>query len=88
VLERYSDLDKLFGSMIDRTNMKLGSKFLNFMRIKTQLFKRLQHVIVVDGVTYSQKDGVEGGNGGSLKDAAEAGLCVVLPARRSAGSVV
>ena len=60
MLERYSDLDKLFGSMIDRTNMKLGSKFLNFMRIKTQLFKRLQHVIVVDGVTYSQKDGVEG----------------------------
>jgi len=59
VLERYSDMDKL-GSTIDRTNMKLGSKFLNSLKIKTQLFKRLQHVIVVDGVTYSQKDGVEG----------------------------
>jgi len=52
-------MDKL-GSTIDRTNMKLGSKFLNSLKIKTQLFKRLQHVIVVDGVTYSQKDGVEG----------------------------
>ena len=41
------------------------------MRIKTQLLKRLQHVIVVDGATHSQKDGVEG-NGGSLKGRAEA----------------
>ena len=40
--------------------MKLKSKFLNSVRIKIQLLKRLQHVIVVDGVTYSQKDGVEG----------------------------
>jgi len=30
----------------------------------------LQRVIVVDGATHSQKDGVEG-NGGSLKDCAE-----------------
>jgi hypothetical protein len=51
--------------------MKLGSKFLNSLRIKTQLLKRLQRVIVVDGATHSQKDGVEG-NGGSLKDGAEA----------------
>jgi hypothetical protein len=28
--------------------MKLGSKFLNSLRIKTQLIKRPQHVIVVD----------------------------------------
>ena len=54
-----------FGSVIDRMNMKLGSKFLNYLRIKTQLLKRLQRVIVVDGATHSKKDGVEG-NGGSL----------------------
>jgi len=41
------------------------------MRIKTQLSKRPQRVIVVDGATHSQKDGAEG-NGGSLKDGAEA----------------
>ena len=29
-----SGMDK-FGSVIDRVNMKLGSKFLNFLRIKT-----------------------------------------------------
>ena len=52
-------------------NMKLGSKFLNSLRIKTQLLRRLQRVIVVDGATHSQKDGVES-NGGSLKDGAEA----------------
>ena len=33
-------MDK-FGSIIDRTNMKLGSKFFNSLRIKTQLLKRL-----------------------------------------------
>ena len=49
--------------------MKLGSKFLNSLRIKTQLLKRLQRVIV-DGATHFQKDGVEG-NGGSLKGGAE-----------------
>ena len=31
-------MDK-FGSVIDRMNMKLGSKFLNSLRIKTQLLK-------------------------------------------------
>ena len=52
--------------------MKLGSKFLNCLRIKTQLLKRLQRVIiVVDGATHSQNDGLEG-NKGSLKDGAEA----------------
>jgi hypothetical protein len=51
--------------------MKLGSKFLNPFRFKTQLLKRLQRVIVVDGATHPQKDDVEG-NGGSLKDGAEA----------------
>ena len=51
--------------------MKLGSKFLNSLRIKTQLLKRLQRVIAVDGATHSQKYGVEG-NGGSLKDGAKA----------------
>jgi len=53
-----SGMDK-FGSVIDRMNMKLGSKSLYSLRIKTQLLKRLQRVIVVDGATHSQKDGVE-----------------------------
>ena len=56
-------MDK-FGSIIDRMNMKLGSKFLDSLRIKTQLLKSLQRVIVVDGAAHSQKDGVES-NGGS-----------------------
>ena len=34
-------------SVIDRMNVKLGSKFLNSLSIKTQILKRLQHVIVV-----------------------------------------
>ena len=55
-----------FGSVIDRMNMKLGSKFLNSLRIKTQLLKRLQRVVVVDGATHTQKDDVEG-NGDSLR---------------------
>jgi hypothetical protein len=59
-----SGMDK-FGNVIDRMNIKLGSKFPNFLRIKTQLLKRLQRLIVVDGATYSQKNGVEG-NRGSL----------------------
>jgi hypothetical protein len=49
-----------FGSVIDRMNMKLGSKFISSLRIKTQLLKRLQRVIVVDGATHSQMDCVEG----------------------------
>ena len=54
-----SGVDK-FGSVIGRTNMKLGSKFLNSLRIKTQLLlKKLQRVIMVDDATNSQKDGVE-----------------------------
>jgi len=60
-----------FGSVFDRMNMKLGSKFLNSLRTKTQLLYRLQRVIVVDGATHSQNDGLEG-NKGSLKDGAEA----------------
>jgi len=36
-----------FGSVADRMNKKLGSKFLNSLRIKTQFLKRLQRVIVV-----------------------------------------
>jgi hypothetical protein len=43
------------------------------LRVKTQLLIRLKCVIVVDGVTHAQKDGVEG-NGGSFKDGAEAFL--------------
>ena len=46
--------------------MKIG----NSLRLKIQLLKGLQRVIVVDYATHSQKDGVEG-NGGSLKDGAE-----------------
>ena len=36
-----------FGSVIDRMNMKLGNKFINSLRIKTQLMIRLQRMIVV-----------------------------------------
>jgi hypothetical protein len=60
-----------FGSVIDRMNMKLGSKFLYSPRIKTELLKRLQRAIIVDSATHSQKDGMED-NGGSLEDGAEA----------------
>ena len=61
-----SGMDKFgSGSVIDRMNMKLGSKFLNSLRIKTQLHKRLRRVIVVDSATHPQEDGMEG-NGGSL----------------------
>jgi len=52
-----------FGSVVDRMNMKLGIKFLNFLKIKTQLLKRPQSLIVVNSATHSQKDGMEG-NGG------------------------
>jgi len=41
-----SVMDK-FGSVIDRMNMKLGSKFIDSLRIKTQLMIRLQRMIVV-----------------------------------------
>jgi hypothetical protein len=64
-----SGMDK-FGSVIDRMNMKLGSKPLNSLRIKTQLLKRLQRVIVVDSAIHSQKDGGES-NRGSLKCGAQ-----------------
>ena len=60
-----------FGSVIDRMDMKLGSKFSNSLRIKTQILYRLQCVIVVDGATHTQKDGVEG-NGG-LEDGSAGG---------------
>jgi hypothetical protein len=48
-----SGMDK-FGSVVDRMNMKLRSKFFKSLRIKTQLLKRLQRVIVADGATNSQ----------------------------------
>jgi len=69
-----SGMDR-FGSVINRTYMTLGGKFLDSLRFKTQFLLRRQRVIVVDGATHSKKDGVEG-NGGSLKDGAEA--CVLF----------
>jgi len=59
--------------------MKLGSKFLSSLKLKPQLLKRLQRVIVVDGATHTQKDDVERIRNG--------GLCAV-PIQRSAGSAV
>jgi len=50
-----SGMDK-FSSVIDRMNMKLKSKFLYSLRIRTQFLERLQSVSVVDGATHSQKD--------------------------------
>jgi hypothetical protein len=40
-------------------HMELGSKFLNSLRIKTQVLERLRCVSVVDGATHFQKDGVD-----------------------------
>ena len=62
-------MDK-FGSVIDRMNMKLGSKLLNSLRSKTQFLERLQSVSVVYGATHTQKDDVES-NGGSLENVAD-----------------
>ena len=69
-----------FSSKVHRINMKLGSKFVNSLRIKTQLLKRLQRVIVVDGATHSQNDGVEG-DGGFLKGGAEAFMLFLCDAQ-------
>ena len=44
-----------FGSITGRMNMRIGSKFLNSLRFKTPLLKRLQRVIVVDIATHSQR---------------------------------
>ena len=79
-----SGMDK-FGSVIDKMNIKLGSKFLNYLRIKTQLLKRLLRVIVVDSATHSQKDGVMGSN--KLLEGRRS-LCCFCAAQRSAGSAV
>ena len=68
-----------FGSVICRMNMKLGSNVFLFEN-QTQLLKRLQRVIDVDGATHSQKDGVEG-NGGSLEDGAEAFMLLLRGAQ-------
>jgi hypothetical protein len=65
-----------FGSEIGKMNMKLESKFLDSLRIKTQLLKRVKREIVADCAIHSQKDGVEG-NGGSLKGGAEAFMLFV-----------
>jgi hypothetical protein len=51
--------------------MKTSFLSLKSLKIKTQLLKRLQRVIVVYGAIHSQKDCVEA-NGGSLEDRAEA----------------
>jgi hypothetical protein len=51
--------------------MKTSFLSLKSLKIKTQLLKRLQRVIVVYGPTHSKKDYVEA-NGGSLEDRAEA----------------
>jgi hypothetical protein len=50
------------------------------LRVKIQLLERLQCVIVLDSATHSHKDGVEG-NGGFLKDGAEALLRFLLGAQ-------
>ena len=60
-----------FGSVVTRMYMKLGSEFRGSLRFKNQHLKRLQCVIVGAGATHSQNNGAVG-NGGSLKDGAEA----------------
>ena len=56
---------------VHRVHMELEGKLLKSLRIKIQFLERLQRVIVVDDATHSHKGGVEG-NGGALKDGAEA----------------
>ena len=65
-------MDK-FGSVVTECTWSLQASFFSSLRVKTQLLQRLQCVIVVDGATHSQKDGVER-NEGSLKGGAEAFL--------------
>ena len=77
VVKGTSGMDK-FGSVIDRMDMKLGSSFLNSLRIKTQLLKRFQRVIVVDGATHSQKDEVEGKHFKGLEQRPVCCSCTVL----------
>jgi hypothetical protein len=60
--------------------MKIESKFLSSLRVKTQLLKRFRCVLVFEGATHSQKDGVDG-NEGSLKDGAEAFLLFLCGAQ-------
>jgi hypothetical protein len=48
----------IFGSVIDRMNMKLESKLLNSLRVKTNSLKGSTRVIF-DGATHSQKVAVE-----------------------------
>ena len=74
-----SGIDK-FGSEVRRVHMELGGNLLNSSRIKTQLLKRLQRVIIVNGAAHSQKDGVER-NGGSFKDGAEDSLLFLRSAQ-------
>jgi hypothetical protein len=50
-LNSHAGNNNKFGGVIDRMNTELGSKFLYSFRIKTQLLKMLQRVIVVDGAT-------------------------------------
>jgi len=47
-------MDKV-GSVVDKMNLKIGSKFLNLLRTKTQPFKRLQCVIFVNNATPTSK---------------------------------
>jgi hypothetical protein len=64
-----SGMDK-FSSKVHRVHMELGGRLLNFLRIETQFFERLQSVGVVDGAAHTQKDDVES-NGGSLENGAK-----------------
>jgi len=59
-----------FGIVVERMQMKLGSKFLSSLRVKTQLLKRLQCVSVVDGAAHNQKDYVKSKRG-SLENVAK-----------------
>jgi aspartate carbamoyltransferase regulatory subunit len=76
----------MHGSVIDRMNMKLESKILNSLTLRTQLLKRLQRVIAVDSAAHSQKDGVES-NGGSLKVGEEAFMLFLRSAQLFCGLV-
>ena len=74
-------------AIADSLYMKLGSEIFNSLKIKTQLLKRPQCVIVGVGATHFQKDGVEG-NRGSLTDGAEILVLFLLDAQLALRSSV
>ena len=58
------------------------------MQAVTVICYDIQHVSVVDGATNFKKDGVEGSNGGSLKDGTEAFVLILCGTQLVLRSIV